>query len=127
VTHHRTATAGFRYLIVGTTSLVTYISVSSGLHRGLDTDLITANAIGYTTSTVLNYIANFYWAFRTSRSHLGASWRFLAIVLVGIGMNSLYVALVSDFTWLPLELIGISFMAIWPIISFFALHLWALR
>jgi putative flippase GtrA len=123
----RLATTGLRYLLVGGTSVAVYVGCAAFLHRGLSLSPLPANAVGYGLATALNYFLNFYWSFQTSRSHAQASWRFLAVVLFGLGLNWCYAAMMLRVSSLPVEAIAFSFAGLWPFISFTALRFWALR
>ncbi|WP_372493102.1 GtrA family protein [Aliihoeflea aestuarii] len=97
------------------------------MHRIVSLDAVIANAIGYFLATAFNYVANFYWAFRTRRSHAQATWRFLVVVFVGVILNALYAVLLASQFDVPVEIIATSFALLWPMVSFVALRMWALR
>lgn len=86
-----------------------------------------ANAGAYVVATLVNYLLNYYWAFRSSRTHAEAGWRFLSVVIFGLVLNSVYVSFVVGISDMPLEVVALSFAVLWPLISFSALKLWALR
>ncbi|WP_338665504.1 GtrA family protein [Pararoseomonas sp. SCSIO 73927] len=116
-----------RYGVVGIASVVLYVAVSSLLHRVLSIEPVLANAAGYAVATVANYLGHYYWSFDTKRSHADASWRFLAVVVAGLVLNSVYAAMLVNLTDLPVEVIALSFAVLWPMVSFVALRLWAFR
>lgn len=84
-----------------------------------------ANSISYGIATILNYCLNYYWSFETKASHAAASVRYLAVVALGVGLNSLAVFFMTKMG-IRVELAAIIFAGMWPIVSFFALKLWAL-
>jgi putative flippase GtrA len=88
---------------------------------------LAANAIAYACATLLNYLLNFYWSFRSTQPHLNALSRFLTVVAVGFVLNSVYVGAVTHVTGWPVSWVGLSFALAWPAASFLALKFWALR
>ena len=104
-----------------------YVGGAALGHRGLGLDVTIANVIAYVVATAYNYTLNFYWSFRTTRSHSEAAWRYLALSGTGVVLNSLYVEATMRFLGLPLEAAAISFSALWPFVSFFAMRYWAFR
>lgn len=104
-----------------------YVGLLSGLIFIVPKHAILANATAYAFGTAINYVLNYYWSFTTKRSHAQASWRYLTIAAVGASFNLLYVAVMAQFTAMPIEIVGLSFAVVWPIISFISLKFWALR
>ncbi|WP_198023840.1 GtrA family protein [Chelativorans sp. J32] len=116
-----------RYGIVGGASVFVYIGLLATLVHLIPQHSVLANAAAYTIATAVNYLLNYYWSFTAKRPHAQTSWRFLSIVVAGVILNSFYVAAMSRWTELPLELIGLSFALAWPIISFACLRFWVFR
>ena len=119
--------SGLRYLFTGITTVAIYVGGAALGHRGLGLDATIANVIAYVIATAYNYTLNFYWSFRTTRSHSEAGWRYLALAGTGVVLNSIYVHATIRFLDLPLEAAAVSFAALWPFVSFFAMRYWAFR
>lgn len=49
---------------------------------------ILASCIAFVTSTVMSYILNRRYTFKTDRSHSSTLWQYFAIYLVGCGINA---------------------------------------
>ncbi len=119
--------SGLRYLLTGVTSVAIYIGGAALGHRVIGLDATVANVIAYVVATAYNYMLNFYWSFRTGRSHSEAAWRYLALSGTGVVLNSIYVDAAMRFLGWPLEAAAISFSALWPLVSFFGMRYWAFR
>ena len=119
--------SGLRYLLTGVTSVAIYVGGAALGHRVLGLDATIANVVAYLVATAYNYTLNFYWSFRTTRSHSEAAWRYLALSGTGVVLNSIYVDATMRFLGLPLEAAAISFSALWPLVSFVAMRYWAFR
>ena len=85
-----------------------------------------ANLAGYSCATVVNYLLNYHWSFASGARHGEAGVKFVAVVLLGLGLNSLFVAALVSLG-VETALAGIVFVALWPLVSFSALKLWAFR
>jgi putative flippase GtrA len=119
--------SSLRYLIVGGLSVAAYVGGAAVCHRGLGLEPQLANALAYIAATVLNYLLNFYWSFKTTRKHSEATWRYLSIVALGVFANILYVRMLLSLFSIPLEVAALSFAVLWPAVSFIGLRYWALR
>lgn len=115
-----------RYGATGIISVAVYIGTLWVLVHLASMPRMVSNLVAYGLATLVNYLLNFYWAFRTSRSHAQASWRFLAVAVGGIALNSIFVAVLLELD-MTVELAALLFTVLWPIISFLVLRLWALR
>ena len=113
--------------MTGVLSVALYVGGAALGHRILGLDALVANAAAYVAATAFNYLMNFYWSFRTTRKHSEAAWRYLALSGTGVVLNSLYVDLVMRSFGAPLEVAAITFAALWPLVSFFAMRYWAFR
>lgn len=119
--------SGLRYLFTGLTSVAIYVGGAALGHRVLGIDATIANVVAYLIATAYNYTLNFYWSFRTTRSHTEAAWRYLALSGTGVVLNSIYVDVAMRYLGLPLEVAAITFSAAWPLVSFLGMRYWAFR
>src|SRR5262249_2115064 len=82
----------FRYLIVGGLSFFIDIGTFIGL-RAIEVPVITASVTSFSLATAANYLLSVILAFQ--RGRFGRSieaLRFLSVVLVGLGFNTLLVS-----------------------------------
>ena len=54
-----------------------------------------ASAAGYTVGAFVNYILNYHYTFGSDKPHREAMTKFFAVALVGLGLNSLIMALMT--------------------------------
>ena len=115
-----------RYGVTGVTSLGVYIGLLVVLERHLAVPVLVANFLGYAAATGANYILNHHWTFASAAKHREAGVKFMAVVALGVALNSLFVALLTG-QGVSAQLAGIAFVALWPLVSFAALRLWAFK
>lgn len=77
-----------RYVMVGGSALGLHLAVLQGLLWAACTPWI-ASAIGFVIACVLNYSLQRLWVFRSTRSHMAAAPRYVAITTVMLGVNTL--------------------------------------
>lgn len=89
-----------RYLAVGVSNtaitLVTY-----ALLVGAGMPAVAASVFAFGAGAVNGYRLNRAWTFRSARRGAGVGARYVAVLLVGLGINALGVALVVDIAELP--------------------------
>ena len=79
-----------KFAMVGTAGMVTHMTLFNILMLGLHVDPRLANAIGFSTAVVQNFLLNRRWTFPESRSRgAGAQLgQFVIVSLVGLVINS---------------------------------------
>ena len=55
-----------------------------------------ASGIGYLAGSLLSYVMNYFFTFRSNRPHFHAASRFYLMVAVGFGINTGTMALLAD-------------------------------
>jgi putative flippase GtrA len=85
-----------RFVVVGGLSVVTNTWVLYLLHGRLGMNLTLAAMISFLASFVVNFGLNRYWTFESDGSMLGHLWRYLALVMVNLGLNAV---LETGLTW----------------------------
>ena len=111
----------FRYGISGLLSLGIYVGLLHFLHRTLDVPLVLLTGLSFIVATACNYLLHFHFTFRSARSHSTATWRFLAVVALGLALNAWIVPLlVHHFAFEPATA-GLIFGLAWPLISYLLL------
>lgn len=58
-----------------------------------------ASAIGFVVSAVGNYLLNYYFTFRSGRSHGVAAAKFMALAAVGLAINSVLMQVLVGAGW----------------------------
>jgi putative flippase GtrA len=89
-----------KFAIVGVAGMFTHLTLANLFNFGLHFPDATANAIGFMTAVVQNYLLNYSWTFRDQQSsRTKARWvqagQFVVVSLVGLVINSLVRELVS--------------------------------
>lgn len=79
-----------KFAIVGTAGMLTHMTIFNILMLGLRLDPRLANAIGFSTAVVQNFILNRRWTFPESRSRAAGAQlgQFIAVSLIGLAINS---------------------------------------
>ncbi len=86
-----------------------------------------ANLLSYSTITIINYLLNYSWTFKSGKGVLTTSWRYLSVVLVGVVLNYIFVALYVDVTSGRAEVAATIFSCLWPLVSFVSLKFWVFK
>ena len=79
-----------KFAMVGTAGMLTHMTIFNILMLGLRLDPRLANAVGFTTAVVQNFILNRRWTFPESRSRAAGAQlgQFAAVSLIGLAINS---------------------------------------
>jgi putative flippase GtrA len=89
-----------RYLIVGVSNTAITLAVYALLvHAGMPA--VVASVFAFGAGAVNGYRLNRAWTFRSARRGAGVGARYVAVLLVGLGINALGVALVVNVAQLP--------------------------
>ena len=89
-----------RYLIVGVSNTTITLMVYALLvHAGLPA--VVASVFAFGAGAVNGYRLNRAWTFRSARRGAGVGARYVAVLLVGLGVNAVGVALVVNVAELP--------------------------
>lgn len=75
-----------------------------------------ASTIGYIVSGAFNYTLNYYFTFQSSASHKSAAVKFAIVALIGLGINSALVFLMTE--------VGSIYYLVAQIIATVAVLLW---
>ena len=51
----------------------------------------------------------------------------MAIVALGVALNTIYAKVMVEALSMPVEIVAVTFAAVWPLVSFSAMRLWAFR
>jgi len=109
-----------KYLIIGSAVYVFYIVGTSLSVEIFDQPIMFSNIIFYILSIFLAYIANYYWSFQSSQKHKLAFIKYVAVSIIGLSINAVFIYSLSVIFAAPIWLSTTAFSALWPIISFIA-------
>lgn len=76
-----------RYVVIGGTTFALDFMLLVFLHGFLDVNLVIATTIAYWTSIVFNFLANRYWTFGATETHIA---KHLTAYLLLLGANYLF-------------------------------------
>ena len=89
-----------RYLVVGVSNTTITLVVYAALVRA-ELPAVVASVFAFGAGAVNGYRLNRAWTFRSARRGAGVGARYVAALLVGLGINALGVVLVVDVAELP--------------------------
>ena len=113
-----------RFALVGTVSTFTTYSILVIGVEGFHVNAITASAAGYVLGSVVNYLLNYLYTFKSDQYHHILIPKFFIVMVVGMFIN---VAIMhASMDWLGLhymvaQLVAIMVVLLW---SFTASRLW---
>lgn len=83
------STTFIRYGIAGGTAASLLFCILIILVAYFDVDPILSSAIAFITASLVNYSLQYFWAFKSTTSHLTAFIRYTSITLLMLGVNTL--------------------------------------
>lgn len=91
-----------KFCIVGVSGTLIDFGITAVCKGFLSFPDLLANAIGFCVAASSNYVINRVWTWRSKSVKVGAEYlRFFAVSLVGLGINSLIVALLHNLSLIP--------------------------
>ena len=115
-----------RFAAVGVLATATHAAVFAAAIEWLAIEPVTATAIAFTIALLVGYSLNRRWTFATHAEH-GRLWRYAVAALVGLGGNTLIMALVvHGAKWSPYIGLALS-VVLMPPLSFALNQLWVFR
>ena len=115
------------FALIGAFSTLLHYAVLVVLVRWLEVDPVSASAAGYIGSGLINYGLNYHFTFASSKSHLVALPKFALVALIGLILNSLFMAAAFHLLglhYLLAQLISTLAVLVW---NFTANLLWSFR
>lgn len=92
-----------KFGVVGFSGMIIDFSVTYLFKEKVKIHKYIANALGFTTAAIWNYIFNRIWTFESHNPHIGSEFfRFFMVSLVGLGINTLIL-------WLLVSKIKLNF------------------
>lgn len=89
-----------KFAIVGVAGTITHLTIANVLNFGFHFPDATANAIGFMTAVLQNYLLNYNWTFADRRDTTTKSrWlqvsQFFVVSIIGLGINTIVREIVS--------------------------------
>ncbi len=89
-----------KFAMVGTAGMITHLTIANVLNFGFHFPDASANAIGFLTAVLQNYLLNYRWTFGDQRYNASkARWlqisQFIAVSLIGLAINAVVREIVS--------------------------------
>ena len=85
-----------RFLSVGGISTLIQYAILVVLVEAFNTPPYIATTVGYGTSAIFNYLANYYFSFASNAGHFSAASKFFVVVLIGLSLNSSIVFILTE-------------------------------
>lgn len=116
----RTATGIFsqfaRFSLVGGFATVVHYGCMGALVIVSDMHPVPASAIGFSAAVVVSYLLNHRFTFRNAARHNRAVPRFVAVALIGLGLNCLFLSLLVEIAglhWLAGQVLTTLLVLAW--------------
>jgi len=107
-----------KYLIVGGGALLIYIVGTSVSVEILNWSVMLSNIGFYTGVTLFSYLCNYYWSFGASGTHIETLAKYVVLAGIGVGLNALFVYVMTPVLNVPIYLSTVMFCVLWPVASF---------
>ncbi len=115
----------FRYILVGGLGTGTHLAVLTLCVEWFGLDVVRATVAGFLAALSVSYGLNHYWTFESRRSHYSSAWRYLAVSLSGLLLNTgMVYAMVQYLHWWYLAA-QISVILVVPFSNFLLNRYWA--
>jgi len=86
-----------RFVLVGGTATLIQFVLLIMLVEFLHTNAVLASALSFALSAVFNYLLNYYFTFKSARSHVETASKFIVVATLGLLINSSSFALILNF------------------------------
>lgn len=78
-----------RYAFVGLAGTVLHLALMALAVEGAGWDPLAGAGLGFLGALTLSYGLNKRWTFASKRRHAASAWRYVAVSVLGLGVNSL--------------------------------------
>ena len=116
-----------RYGIVGAIGTITHITLLLVLVEVFLFNPIVGSSIAFIAVVVISYCLNYSWTFKAKNNHLTALTRYIAVCLIGFGLNAGIMFVVVDIFQLWYLLGQIVSIVVIPISNFILNSRWAFK
>jgi len=112
-----------RFMLVGGVATGLQYVILIALVRGVGVWPTVASGIGFVISAVANYLLNYHFTFRSDRPHAPAVAKFMTLVAVGLGINTVLMQLLLGAGWYYLlaQVCATEVVLVW---NFFGNSVW---
>jgi putative flippase GtrA len=117
----------FSFAAVGAIGTLFHYAVLVGSVSGLRFDPVVGSMFGFVVGAGVNYVGNYYVTFKSKKSHLTSSIKFLLIALVGFCINWMFMCvlpLLFGFYYLYNQCIATLIVLFW---NFSGNKIWTFR
>ncbi len=115
----------FRYIVVGLLGTAAHLAVLTACVELLQSDVVKATVAGFLAALSVSYVLNHYWTFESDRPYFSSFWRYLAVSVSGLLLNTgMVYAMVEYLHWWYLTA-QISVIFVVPTSNFLLNRYWA--
>ena len=115
------------YFLVGLVVAATHYALLVALVEGWRIDPVRATLVGYVVGGIVSYLLHRRLTYASDRPHREATWRFLLVWLVGLGLTWLLMALFVRALGIPYLLAQLATTGLVLFWSFGANRIWTFR
>lgn len=116
-----------RYGIVGAIGTITHIMLLLILVEVFLFDPVVGSSIAFVAVVIISYYLNYNWTFKAKNNHLTALARYVAVCLIGFGLNAGIMFAVVELFQLWYVLGQIISVVVIPISNFILNSRWAFK
>jgi putative flippase GtrA len=102
----------FSFAGIGLIATAIQYGVLIGAVELLRVSPVVGSTAGFAISAVTNYILNYYYTFRSTRSHMSAAARFAVIAFIGLLINGVIMAALTQWLRVPYILAQLTATAV---------------
>ena len=77
-----------RYVVVGVLGTAIHFGILAALVEWFHMDPVLSSGIGFVVTLIVSYVLNHTWTFRSTARHRSALPRYVAVSVLGLGLNT---------------------------------------
>jgi putative flippase GtrA len=77
-----------RYLMVGGLGTIAHLAILTVCVELIGLDAVVGAVAGFVGALSISYVLNHYWTFQSRRKHLNSLWRYVAVSVSGLMLNT---------------------------------------
>jgi putative flippase GtrA len=104
------------FALVGCVAAVGHYGVLILLSERAGVSPVPASGAGFTVGAAISYLLNYQLVFRSDKDHMPTSAKFLTVALLGLVLNSVIMALLTegvDLHYLPAQITATILVMVW--------------
>jgi putative flippase GtrA len=105
-----------QFAIVGCAAAVGHYGVLILLSEWVGVSPVPASGAGFTVGAAISYALNYQFVFQSDKDHAPTAAKFLAVAIVGLMLNSIIMALLTDrarLHYLPAQVTATVLVMVW--------------